>query len=319
MPSKDIQILWGAAAAYCSLCQKDLLARSAATGQLFHVGQNAHIVGKKTSKKRSARSSYPIRPDEIDFYPNLILLCTECHTEIDKEENEINYPVELLREKKAQHEQWARGHKRSNRDELITHAKYQYLIEVITDALQLENWRSWTNSVLGAYRVLPNEIQFGVDQLTEAVDPLVLPGAYPDLDRALELLSIASLRMVRHFESGLNPTNTEGGLLQDSFHKVLRQPGTQASKDLIAQDEYWNQELFRELCFMTNCANLVIDKIRRFTSDLYFIDRGTNVRLQGRVYKFSNEEEEVLLRVNRADLAGTLDAMVKDVTLPGPT
>lgn len=42
--------------------------------------------------------------DQRRAYENLILLCDECHTIIDNKENEVDYPVELLRSWKSEHE-----------------------------------------------------------------------------------------------------------------------------------------------------------------------------------------------------------------------
>ncbi|MDR0193189.1 HNH endonuclease signature motif containing protein [Pseudomonas yamanorum] len=65
------------------------------------LGEMAHIKGKnKGSNRYDAKQSNIERDD----YENLILLCPNHHTLIDKKQNEQKYSVELLLEMKVQHE-----------------------------------------------------------------------------------------------------------------------------------------------------------------------------------------------------------------------
>jgi hypothetical protein len=63
----------------------------------------AHIKGKKLGSNRYDGNQ---DNDARDGYPNLILLCPNHHSEIDKPENESKYSVEWLIDAKVRHEQW---------------------------------------------------------------------------------------------------------------------------------------------------------------------------------------------------------------------
>lgn len=64
------------------------------------IGEIAHI---QAAKKNGARY-YPEISDRADF-PNLMLLCDEHHKIIDNKKNEKEYPIELLKKWKSEHEE----------------------------------------------------------------------------------------------------------------------------------------------------------------------------------------------------------------------
>ncbi len=65
------------------------------------LGEIAHIHGKKP---RSPRYRVDMTDDERDHYNNLIYLCPNCHTKIDKHEED--YPAKHLFKIKQVHEEW---------------------------------------------------------------------------------------------------------------------------------------------------------------------------------------------------------------------
>jgi hypothetical protein len=96
---KDASILWGKAAARCSepSCHIPLVIRLTKAGTIT-TGEMAHIVGRRPS---AARAKPKGKPD--DSYENLVLLCPNHHTEVDK--GEEDYPVVDLRRWKQEWEQ----------------------------------------------------------------------------------------------------------------------------------------------------------------------------------------------------------------------
>jgi hypothetical protein len=99
IPQKDIKLLWGRAASLCSLCKAPLSADKIHADGAYLTGEQAHIVGEKDD---AARGKSILPPDERDSYHNLILLCPQCHTTIDR--NEDDYPIERLHILKSKHE-----------------------------------------------------------------------------------------------------------------------------------------------------------------------------------------------------------------------
>lgn len=102
---KSIKLLWANAAGRCSFpdCDKRLSVEQAADTAPYTLGEMAHIKGKNPGSNRHDSNQ---SDDERDLYQNLILLCPNHHTEIDKPENESKYSVEWLIDAKSNHEEW---------------------------------------------------------------------------------------------------------------------------------------------------------------------------------------------------------------------
>lgn len=98
----DWKILLSLSRGRCALCRKELVAEETNADPAVIVGVAAHIKGERLG---SARHD-PHQPEpERNKYPNLIYVCNDCHTTIDKQES--SYPADLLFDKKAEHEKWA--------------------------------------------------------------------------------------------------------------------------------------------------------------------------------------------------------------------
>jgi hypothetical protein len=102
---KSIKILWGNAAGRCSFtdCQCRLCTQDAGASAPYTLGEMAHICGEKPGANRHDQSQ---TPEERDGYDNLILLCPNHHTLIDKTENEKRYGVAELKRMKSDHEKF---------------------------------------------------------------------------------------------------------------------------------------------------------------------------------------------------------------------
>lgn len=101
---KAIKLLWSNAAGCCSFvhCEERLTVEQAARSAPHTLGEMAHIKGKN---KGSNRYDEAQNDKERDGYENLILLCPNHHTLIDKPENEEAYSVEVLTKMKIDHEE----------------------------------------------------------------------------------------------------------------------------------------------------------------------------------------------------------------------
>ncbi len=100
---KDKILLWGRAAARCNHpdCKRYLVAPATTKDDEAMYGQAAHIVARGNEGPRSD-PNYP--PAKLDKYENLILLCGNCHTIVDKQPNK--YTREGLQNWKEEHEYW---------------------------------------------------------------------------------------------------------------------------------------------------------------------------------------------------------------------
>jgi hypothetical protein len=87
VPLKDVKLLWGIAA-QCTICKCRLCNENG-----YLIGEHAHIRGENPGSARYDKD-YP--EDKLTKEENLILLCANCHSIIDKDE--INWSVEKLLE-----------------------------------------------------------------------------------------------------------------------------------------------------------------------------------------------------------------------------
>lgn len=90
-------ILWGMSAGRCELCNK-LLGMHPTTKETGNFAENAHIHAYSPG---GARYMYIVE-EQINSLKNVMLLCQECHTLIDR--NPGMYPAEFLFTRKYEHE-----------------------------------------------------------------------------------------------------------------------------------------------------------------------------------------------------------------------
>lgn len=100
---KAIKLLWSNAAGRCSFtdCNERLTVEQAAHSAPHTLGEMAHIKGKREGSNRYDETQ---TDKQRDSYENLILLCPNHHTLIDKPENEEIYTVDTLTDMKIVHE-----------------------------------------------------------------------------------------------------------------------------------------------------------------------------------------------------------------------
>lgn len=95
-------IIWGQFAGRCAICREKVIHENE-SGDKSLYGEVAHIIGEKEGSNRfTSRVDLEYRNSE----ENLILLCANHHTLIDKEENEEEYSVEKLHQIKDKYLTW---------------------------------------------------------------------------------------------------------------------------------------------------------------------------------------------------------------------
>lgn len=101
--TKTIKVLWANAAGRCAFpgCEKKLCTEASGGAAPYTIGEMAHIRGERPYSNRHDPSQPAL---ERDGYANLILLCPDHHTEIDKSENVGLYSVSSLLKMKSEHE-----------------------------------------------------------------------------------------------------------------------------------------------------------------------------------------------------------------------
>ena len=97
MRVKDIKILWGRSGNRCAICKLEITP----DGETETIGEIAHIISRSA---KGPRGNSPLSLEKRDEYSNLILLCPNHHSEIDKYSKK--WPTAKLHEVKANHEKW---------------------------------------------------------------------------------------------------------------------------------------------------------------------------------------------------------------------
>lgn len=93
--------IWGACAARCCMCKTVLLKDIPGVLDKSALGEVAHIEGEHSGAKRFNANQ---TEEERNSFPNLMLMCPNHHTEVDRDEH--TYTVSVLQKMKADHEAW---------------------------------------------------------------------------------------------------------------------------------------------------------------------------------------------------------------------
>lgn len=138
------KLLWGRAANRCSWpdCDRPLSRDLENSGGAVILGQEAHIVAREDDGPRGKSS---LTAAERDDYSNLILLCSDDHTLIDKAPQE--YTVEYLHKVKDDHEARIRESLGSKVDK--AEVRWASIVDELPAKLGLDNWAQEVSPFFG--------------------------------------------------------------------------------------------------------------------------------------------------------------------------
>lgn len=171
MREKDIKILWGRSGNRCAVCKLELTP----DGSRETLGEMAHIIARSSDGPRGT-SQLPI--EDRDCYDNLVLLCPNHHSDVDK--NPADWTTERLRVSKAEHEEWVSERLGAG----------QITIQPVDNSAFLESRRyAWSTSARSEVAIVVSLTPLRA--LSEALDPLdalvikqLKSARVPDGDRA---------------------------------------------------------------------------------------------------------------------------------------
>lgn len=291
---KDIKLLWGRSASRCAICKTELTQDKAAVTSAYALGEQAHIVGEKADAARGISS---LTLEDRNSYHNLILLCPNHHTEIDK--NEDDWPVEKLHFKKSEHELWVNETLSQTADQ-VKLAKEVSITSVIDAAVKycrLDTWHAWTSFALSPDPTWPRELPNEIFEFRLKVIAAIWPKEFEELNRAITTLSIslslASNKFMEHSE-----------LHGDTYypHKFYKAGdwNDNFNHDLKKYND-WVDSCHATIHFATKAANWVGDVVRKDINPMFFAESGKFLTIEGdirgfdaRLLEFTNEERERL-------------------------
>jgi hypothetical protein len=290
----DTKLLWGRAGGLCSICKIKLSEDKKTSNEAFPFGEQAHIVAEEED---GFRGKSRLTLEQRNSYPNLILLCPNCHTKIDKAPDE--YPVELLHQLKSEHELWFEKSRVSAADKLKQANDYIYA-EIVDTAAKLcmfEQWEMWTSHALSTSPSWKREWMDNVEEFRRRIIRTIWPGTLPELEAALQALSINLALALKVFTKHCEPRD-------DWCHEVrfYSHAAEQANYDELAEQyDQWIDDQYACLFEATKCANWVADVVRRSLNPMFFavpgkfvVTTGPNMSLQfvTRVLEYSAEEKK---------------------------
>lgn len=291
---KDIKLLWGRSGNRCSICKVELTQDKAAVTSAFTLGEQAHIVGEKTN---AARGTSSLTLDQRNGYHNLILLCPNHHTEIDK--NEDDWPVEKLHLIKSEHELWVNETLSQTLDQfqIAKQVSVTSIIDAAVKYCRLDNWQAWTSFALSTDPRWPQGLPDEIFEFRQKVIAAIWPEEFEELKLSITTFSIllnrASQKFMEHSE-----------LHGDTYfpHKFYKAGGwnDNFNEDLEKYNQ-WVKSCHATIHQATKAANWVGDVVRRDINPMFFADTGKFLTMEGdilgfeaRLLEFTNEERVTL-------------------------
>ena len=269
---KDMKILWGKAAGRCSMpdCRKVLVhkASEGVASRNILVGHNCHIVGEKRS---SPRGKSILSSAERKRYPNLILLCSVHHTQIDQDP--LAWPIEKLHQIKSDHEMWVETQLTVNTDDPALKL-YSELVNDITESFLLSYW-DWLSD--HAVRLLlSEEFVNGVRFAGERVFRMIWPKKYPEMEKAIINLAERSSQYVDCFISSarLRHNSKEPGKGFFVEDKLWTRQWTEDYNRLSTKSKRWQKQVTSLFFNMVVALNEYADSVRNHLNPRYFLFEG---------------------------------------------
>lgn len=104
--ARTLKLLWGRSAGRCSMptCRVEVIVDQTSYDPIVVIGDIAHVVA---AAGLGPRANTKLKPAARDEYDNLMVLCKNCHTRVDRQPG--TYTVAKLLDIKCAHEAWVRA------------------------------------------------------------------------------------------------------------------------------------------------------------------------------------------------------------------
>lgn len=267
---KTQKMLWGRAANRCSICRRELVVDASETDDESVIGDVCHIVDKSPS---GPRGNSPLSLEQRGKYDNLILLCKVHHKIVDDQPK--THTMERLKEIKAAHEQWVRESLEGfdaakQRDDEI----YAGYIEECAERADIENWRSWSFSVVGPQPRMHAPRDKDLEELRFWLLSRVWPKRYVELEAAFENFRhvLEDFQMVfRKHARRLYPEDDE--LITEKIYQIPQWDPERYSR--LGRQYDFHCALVKDLMLeLTRAANYICDRVREHVFPTYRLREG---------------------------------------------
>lgn len=269
--SRDLKLLWGKAASRCSMpdCRIPLVVPECKNAEDPNVifGEMAHIVGETKSKK-SPRGNSHLDADKRNLYTNLILLCPNHHTLIDK--NVADWPVELLHVIKRDHEIWVETQLGKTIDEQL-HV-YHDFIDRASLAFHLENWEWLCDNLFR--QIMPVDFRDGVYQLGFEHFRAIMPGKDIEFEKALDNLITRSKHYLVHYLSNADVSPENSRIVGRKRYRDIPEDDFEQKQKLLNEYNIWERNCTMLLFNFVRALNEFADATRKSLRPRFFVRKG---------------------------------------------
>jgi hypothetical protein len=289
---KDIKLLWGRSGNRCALCKRELTMDANAVSSSFTLGEQAHIVGEEIA---AARGASLLSPDERNSYHNLILLCPNDHTKIDK--NASDWPVEKLYQAKSVHEPWVS----ETLSETVDHVRLanstilSNLVDQAVALCALDDWKNWTSFALAPTPRWYSDRPEAIERFRHLVIAAVWPSGFAALRAALTTLSILAHRASETFSE--HTREADDWIIARRYYKEFNNANfdedARRFEEWIDRCHFYVRESMR-------AANWFADIVRRDINPMFFATKGkfliktgpmADLSFRTELIEFSEEEK----------------------------
>jgi hypothetical protein len=273
---KDQKILWSRAAGRCSFLGCRVVLTLDPAGQAAAtIGEMCHIVGKEEG---SARSNSPLSAEDRDRYANLVLMCRHHHAIIDRDEN--TYPIEVLHQIKADHEDWV-AERLGGVEVDVGRIVIASWIDTITEVLRLDHWK-WL--IDHAVRDLVHDSWIdGRPILNMKRLATVWHNAEPELEQAIRNVAEALDRYIEHFQTNME-AHGEFWARDRAYARFFNPNYHEAAE----REDKWSRRNLTLLMKFVIALNTYADIVRRIWNPLYFIEEGRFLLIDEMGYRFAD-------------------------------
>lgn len=267
--SKEQKILWSRAAGKCSMpdCRRKLTFDKSEEKGSITFGQMCHIIGEKNSID-SPRGISKLPVENRNEYSNLILLCTNHHELIDKDEK--NWPVELLHKIKTDHELWVDDALASKiqTPEIVV---YSNIIDNLNSYLRLDNYNWFMSNAIK--NMLHIDFIDALDYIEERQLAMDWPGTNLDLEKAIKDLMKSYSEYGNHYlkYAIVSEPNFEFYREDTTYKKTYPNPHYHKYAD---RNMLWIKKNFFLISSYVYYLNEFVKKVREHFNPLFHLKRG---------------------------------------------
>jgi hypothetical protein len=231
------------------------------------VGEMAHIVGE-TNSENSPRGISALSEADRNRYSNLILLCGDHHTLIDKDE--VGWPVERLHAVKREHELWVEAQLGGLIEEELQ--VYHDFIDRVALAFDLENWE-WLCDCLFR-QIVPVNFPDGVYQLRFEHFRAIMPGRDPAFESTLANLILRSHAYIEHYLSDAVSSPGDPRIMARRRYRDVPEGDHKKRDELLQEHNKWDRNCTMLLFNCVYALNEFADAVRKNLRPTFFIRKG---------------------------------------------